>query len=72
MKFNMLSRKYYKLIAHELKETQRGWSPRKESIAQDALHSLATNLAREFKGDNPNFDSARFLAASGFDSLFTP
>ena len=68
----MLSRKYYQLIANEIKNTQYGWTARKSPVVREALHSLATNLVRKFKQDNPAFDSARFLDASGFDAPFVP
>lgn len=47
----MLSRKYYCTIAKAIKDSQ-------------SKDELIENLCREFRMDNPNFDSWRFKEAS--------
>lgn len=47
----MLSRKYYSLIANAIKDSQ-------------SKEELIENLCREFRIDNPNFDTYRFKEAS--------
>ena len=47
----MLSRKYYSLIASVIKESE-------------TKDELIEKLCREFRADNPNFDTYRFKEAS--------
>jgi len=58
----MLSKKYYQLIADELRAARE-----LESLpsSQCAVERVSEGLATLFKRDNPRFDTHRFLNACG-------
>lgn len=64
-----MSRKDYQLIAGVLREELNRALSNDEPIGAQMVVTVAGALAGELKADNPGFDRAKFLAASGVETI---
>ena len=66
-----MTRKDYELIAEAIKDVGLFYHLDGEPMRSDAevvLYSVAMELARELRAENPRFDRQRFLTACGLDA----
>lgn len=65
-----MTKKHYIMIATAFKEeveyTRRFTATDRNDAAKDHLENVALKLCALFRGDNPNFDTDRFMSACGF------
>ncbi len=61
----MLTKKYYEMIAAEIRAAMPSGNHARDIGGYLALERLARYLASTFESQNPKFDRARFLAACG-------
>ncbi len=64
----MLTKKYYEMIASAIAAEHAQRKHWGEHVHNEAIESIALNLASAFAADNPKFDRARFLKACGVAS----
>lgn len=62
-----LSKKHYIAIARAIKESQAHSGNQGDDliVQQATVDRICDALCQEFRRDNPNFDTGRFLAACG-------
>jgi hypothetical protein len=60
----MLSKKHYEVIAGILRDARAAMDP-DTCASSDVVDYIEKELIKTFRQDNPNFDPARFRAASG-------
>lgn len=62
----MMTKKHFNAIAAEIRVHVQAAVQSGNTEARDLLLSLAAALAREFKADNHNFNTTRFMVACAF------